>query len=1362
MKLKNTFVQGKMNKDLDERLLPKGQYPHAENIRLSNSEASDVGAIENVLGNKSLTTLGLTNAVCIGSFSDDSNQKIYWFITADEKDVVMEYDFTQSPENGLSTVLESPTVLNFSTEHLITGVVKIINGEQDKDLLVWTDDLNQPRCVNIKRFKDNTEELEEEDILLIKKPPMAAPNVSLTTGVYGFDDDLFVSIAYRYVYEDRERSALSSFSNYSFSPKAFELDFKSMDNAGMVNDYNNLSIELNTGSKRVVEIEVVSKEPNSNRLFIIESFDKSLLGWGDEEVKSFTFNNDSVYVALPQDELFRAYDNVPLKAKALELIGTRLVFGNYVEGYNMVDSSGDSLDLEGVSLSLTSSQPDKEQLMAGISTVLNSNDSITLDIRQSYLDISRTIEFYLQFLTTLPSGALTNTRLTKSFNVPNTIQPDSEGEIDITQDPEFYDEFLGTMSREVESLVVTLDPFTVITSNTLFRVTSDNVITAPVLGFTTYTDENLNTVSSTGNLVLTYDPNFSNEVYVQEVSKESLKTNRNYELGFVYLDEFNRASTVQTWLNNTVNNPQENADKSNSIRLDIPNTTNAPYWADRFKVVVRQNRGDYHTIYSAFYFTEDNDMWILLEGDNVNKVKEGDELIPKLVSGEFVEEARRVKVLEVVYKERNFLEGNVVAGETPIELKERAGTYLRIKKSSLPEVTDDTEVYFNDSSNYTSNSTLPKCWVDLHSEEVDGTIEDLTISAGSRITIDLNSRFNWAAGWSDHIFNKEYIVNQPYNTFGDWFTDNVDYMYTTDTNDDTLKDYRPKISVKTGSTIRAEWVALYGDDYTPRVRGVEDNDKLYFEVEGFENGGSGGRNGYVSASVNIIKSGGSLVLETLPVEVDTEIFYETEDTFDITDGLHPEVINLNYHNCYTFWNGVESYRYRDGFNTKSLNIDLRPTSTSIENYKEVRRFADLTYSEPYNENTNLNGINEFNLSKANYKEDVDKKYGYIQHLYSRDTDLLLFQEDKVSKVLYGKNLLTGADGTSNVSAIESVLGQQVTYMGEYGISRNPESFAYNGYAMYFTDSKRGAVMRLTNNGLEEISRNGMRGYFRDSFKENIDGVKLGEFDPYQDQYVLHVKDPKGNYTITYDEKVKGFTSFHSFEPQYMIGMNNNFFTFHEGDLYIHHSEDGYRNLYYSEDAVNDTSESKISLMVNESPSDIKLLKAVSLEGSTSWDIDLSAYVSSTRNPIQSQLSSSDFKLKEGLWFSYVRRSERSLQTNSKASYGIGEIVGLTPSKIVIKGVTDQVSYGDTVFNTNGSTDIGIIQSIYVDEVNNQLELTLDSVSGINLGDFVIGKRDSRIEGESLRGYVMRLDLGLKTTDRVELFAVNTEVIKSFA
>ena len=50
-KLKQTFIRGKMNKDLDERLVPKGEYRDGENIQVSTSEGNDVGAIENILGN---------------------------------------------------------------------------------------------------------------------------------------------------------------------------------------------------------------------------------------------------------------------------------------------------------------------------------------------------------------------------------------------------------------------------------------------------------------------------------------------------------------------------------------------------------------------------------------------------------------------------------------------------------------------------------------------------------------------------------------------------------------------------------------------------------------------------------------------------------------------------------------------------------------------------------------------------------------------------------------------------------------------------------------------------------------------------------------------------------------------------------------------------------------------------------------------------------------------------------------------------------------------------------------------------------------------------------------------------------------
>ena len=86
-KLQHTFVQGKLNKDLDERLIPNGQYRDAQNIQVSTSEGSDVGAVENILGNvlKNFEgsgdwaeNFGLTNSVCIGVVKDSQNEKIYW------------------------------------------------------------------------------------------------------------------------------------------------------------------------------------------------------------------------------------------------------------------------------------------------------------------------------------------------------------------------------------------------------------------------------------------------------------------------------------------------------------------------------------------------------------------------------------------------------------------------------------------------------------------------------------------------------------------------------------------------------------------------------------------------------------------------------------------------------------------------------------------------------------------------------------------------------------------------------------------------------------------------------------------------------------------------------------------------------------------------------------------------------------------------------------------------------------------------------------------------------------------------------------------------------------------------------------
>ena len=79
--IKNTFMSSKMNKDLDERLIPKGEYRDAMNIQVSTSEGSDVGTVQNILGNSVLTSVAEMNSEAVGSITDEKNNSLYWLIS---------------------------------------------------------------------------------------------------------------------------------------------------------------------------------------------------------------------------------------------------------------------------------------------------------------------------------------------------------------------------------------------------------------------------------------------------------------------------------------------------------------------------------------------------------------------------------------------------------------------------------------------------------------------------------------------------------------------------------------------------------------------------------------------------------------------------------------------------------------------------------------------------------------------------------------------------------------------------------------------------------------------------------------------------------------------------------------------------------------------------------------------------------------------------------------------------------------------------------------------------------------------------------------------------------------------------------
>ena len=305
-------------------------------------------------------------------------------------------------------------------------------------------------------------------------------------------------------------------------------------------------------------------------------------------------------------------------------------------------------------------------------------------------------------------------------------------------------------------------------------------------------------------------------------------------------------------------------------------------------------------------------------------------------------------------------------------------------------------------------------------------------------------------------------------------------------------------------------------------------------------------------------------------------------------------VELGWNNCYSFGNGVESDRVRDDFNATQLNNGVKASSTFLE-YAEETRKSGLIYSGIYNSNSGVNRLNEFNMSQKITK-DLNPAYGSIQRIKTRDLDLVTFLEDRVVKILANKDALFNADGNPQLTATDKVLGTAIPFVGDYGISKNPESLASDQYRLYFTDSQRGAVLRLSRDGLTPISNVGMKNWFRENISNNPPRL-FGNFDIVNGEYNLTLNNSE---TISFNESAKGWVSFKSFIPDHAVSISGKYYTTNINEIYQHHVEDGgdessnNRNTFYGE-----YRESELDVIFNDLPSVIKSFKSVNYEGSKS-------------------------------------------------------------------------------------------------------------------------------------------------------------------
>ena len=300
---------------------------------------------------------------------------------------------------------------------------------------------------------------------------------------------------------------------------------------------------------------------------------------------------------------------------------------------------------------------------------------------------------------------------------------------------------------------------------------------------------------------------------------------------------------------------------------------------------------------------------------------------------------------------------------------------------------------------------------------------------------------------------------------------------------------------------------------------------------------------------------------------------------------------LNWHNCYSFGNGVESNRVRDNFNLPFISNGAKVSTTFEGDYGKEHRKYGLIYSGLYNSNSGVNNLNQF-IAAEKITKDINPIYGSIQKLHSRDTDLVTLCEDKCLRILANKDAVFNADGNPNLVATSNVLGQTVPFSGEFGISKNPESFASESYRAYFTDKVRGTVMRLSKDGLTPISMYGMKDWFKDNLR--LSNKLIGSYDDRKNEYNITLDNSTDSLpkTLSFKEDVKGWVSFKSFIPEFGISMASNYYTMKEGSLYMHHNENINRNTFYG-----DFTNSSINVILNTEPGTIKSFRTLDYEGS---------------------------------------------------------------------------------------------------------------------------------------------------------------------
>lgn len=333
-----------LNSDTDQKLIKSVEMSDNLNVRVSNDAEGTSGVIKNIKGTEVVAARSNSDSFpsgdnrVIGSIANEKNKEILFLLwNSNDDHGIYRLDMT----TGEYRKLYEDSVLNF--QKFSYADCDVVINEEGETLFYWTDNVNPPMKVNVQRLMSGdypsslTSGTDEEKLLSItvaKQPPLKAPSYSVVNNPALKGESRIKSenyqFAYRYIYGDGEQSALSPYSSLSVANSQLVDGFNT---DGQKNFFNQINVFVKNTVADVKKIVVYARRIKG-QFFEIAELDNAY----NSNSRTVNFTDNVLGTYLSETDRNKIYDNVPQLARSQSIAGNRLMYGNYVEGYENLDT----------------------------------------------------------------------------------------------------------------------------------------------------------------------------------------------------------------------------------------------------------------------------------------------------------------------------------------------------------------------------------------------------------------------------------------------------------------------------------------------------------------------------------------------------------------------------------------------------------------------------------------------------------------------------------------------------------------------------------------------------------------------------------------------------------------------------------------------------------------------------------------------------------------------------------------------------------------------------------------------------------------------------------------------------------------